>query len=90
VGLRGYLFTDRDQERLRAWLESRVEDDGTRMIYVGVRRNLVRITDDVRLLSAVSRRLREEDRWQGRVRLPASLARVARRLDDLRAAGSHR
>ena len=36
-GLRGYLFTDRDRERLRAWLESGVEDDGTRMIFVGVR-----------------------------------------------------
>ena len=71
--MRGYLFTDRDRERLRAWLESGAEDDGTRMIFVSVRRNLVRITGDVELLVAVARRLlircwamlRDETSWQG-------------------------
>ena len=38
--MRSYLFTDRDRERLRAWLESGVEDDGTRMIFVAIRRSL--------------------------------------------------
>ena len=56
--MRGYLFTDRDRVRLRAWLESGVEDDGTRMVFVSVRRNLNRITNDVGLLVAVARRLR--------------------------------
>jgi hypothetical protein len=55
--LRRYLFTDRDRERLRAWLESGEEDDGTRMLFVGVRRNLNRIAGDAGLLSDVSRRL---------------------------------
>jgi len=80
-GLRGYLFTDRDRERLRAWLESGVEDDGTRMVFVSVRRNLGRITGDVGLLVAVARRLRAEGRMMGRARLPRELARAARRLE---------
>jgi hypothetical protein len=80
--LRGYLFTDRDRERLRAWLESGVEDDGTRMLFVSVRRNLNRITGDVGLLVAVARRLQREGRWMGRARLPRDLGRAVRRLEE--------
>ena len=80
--MRGYLFTDRDRERLRAWLESGVEDDGTRMVFVSVRRNLNRITGDVGLLAVVARRLQVEGRWMGRARLPRELARAARRLES--------
>jgi len=80
-GLRGYLFTDRDRERLGAWLEAGVEDDGTRMIFVSVRRNLIRITDDVGLLAAVARRLQEEGRWMGRARLPGRLGVLAREIE---------
>ena len=56
-GLRGYLFTDRDRERLRAWLESGAEDDGTRMLFVGVRRSLIGIAVNAGLLARVARRL---------------------------------
>ena len=80
--MRGYLFTSRDRERLRAWLESGVEDDGTRMVFVSVRRNLNRITGDVGLLAVVARRLQVEGRWMGRARLPRELARAARRLES--------
>ena len=82
--MRGYLFTDRDRERLRAWLESGVEDDGTRMVFVSVRRNLNRITGDVGLLAAVARRLQAEGRWMGRARLPRELAKAVRRLEGER------
>ncbi len=82
VGLRGYLFTDRDRGRLRAWLESGAEDDGTRMLFVSVRRNLNRITGDVGLLVAVARRLQAEGRWMGRARLPRDLARAVRRVEE--------
>jgi hypothetical protein len=70
VGLRGYLLADRDRERLRAWLESGVEDDGTRMIFVGVRRGMDRIANDVEPLVAVARRIGAEGRMMGRARLP--------------------
>lgn len=73
--LRGYIFTDRDRERLRAWLESGVEDDGTRMIFVGIRRSLNRISGDVGLLVEVARGLQAEGRWYGRARLLGRLAR---------------
>ena len=70
-GLRGYIFTDRDRERL--WLGGGVEDDGARMLFVAVRRNLNRITGDVELLAEVARKLQEEGRWYGRARLPERL-----------------
>jgi Flp pilus assembly protein TadB len=79
--LRSYLFTDRDRERLRAWLESGVEDDGTRMIFVAIRRSLSRIVVDVDLMVLVLRRLRAEDRLMGRARLPEDLGRVVRGLE---------
>ena len=84
--MRCYLFTDRDRERLRAWLESGVEDDGTRMVFVSVRRCLARISGDVALLVEVARRLRAEGRLVGRARLPGELGRAARRLEGARRA----
>jgi hypothetical protein len=75
VGLREYIFTDRDRVRLRAWLESRVEDAGTRMLFAGVRRSLGRIAADVGLMVDVARGLRSLDGWEGRARLPRCLAR---------------
>ena len=81
-GLRGYLFTDRDREKLRAWLESGVEDDGTRMLFVSVRRSLDRIVGDVGLLAGVARRLQAEGRWAGRARLPGRLGELAREIED--------
>ncbi len=86
-GLRGYLFTDRDRERLGAWLVSGVEDDGTRMIFVSVRRSMDRIVCDVELLAAVARRLREEGWWMGRARLPGEMGRIAKRFKEVQAAG---
>jgi hypothetical protein len=77
--LRGYLFTDR--ERLRAWLESGVEDDGTRMLFVAVRRNLNRISGDVGLLAMVARRLQAEGSWRGRARRPGRLGEIAREIE---------
>ncbi len=70
-----------NMERLGAWSESGVEDDGTRMVFVSVRRNLNRITGDVGLLAAVARRLQKEDRWMGRARLPRDLGRAVRSLE---------
>ena len=80
--LRSYLFTDRDRERLRAWLESGVEDDGTRMIFVAMRRSLRRIVVDVDLMVLVLRRLRAEGRLMGRARLPGDLGRTVRGLES--------
>jgi hypothetical protein len=45
------IFADWDRERLRAWLESGVEDGGTGMLFVAVRRSLSRIANDAELLA---------------------------------------
>ena len=80
--MRGYIFTDLDRERLGAWLESGAEDDGTRMLFVGVRRNLDRIANDAGLLARVARRLQAEGRWEGRARLPGRLGVLARQIEE--------
>ena len=64
------------------WLESGAEDDGTRMLFVGVRRNLSRIAGDVGLLARVARRLQAEGRWMGRTRLPGRLGALAREIEE--------
>jgi len=70
-----------NREKLGAWLESGVEDGGTGMLFVAVR-NLNGIAEDVGLLARVARRLRAEERLQGRARLPGELGRAARRLGE--------
>jgi len=71
-----------ERDRLRARLESGVEDDGTGMLFVAVRRNLDRIANDAGLLTRVARRLQAEGRWMGRARLPRDLERAAMRLEE--------
>ena len=82
VLLRGYIFTDRDKERLRLWLGCGVEDDGTRMLFVAARRSLNRIANDAELLARVARRLQAEGRWEGRARLPGRLGELAREIEE--------
>jgi len=64
-----------ERRRLRAWLETGVEDGGVRRTFVQVRRSLDRLTNDVELLVEVCRRLREEGRMAGRGRLPDGFGR---------------
>ena len=48
---------DRVRERLRAWLKSGPEDNGTMMLFVATRRNLNRFAVDAGPLAEVARRL---------------------------------
>ena len=59
-----------------------MEDGGTGMLFVAVRRNLNRITHDVGLLARVARGLQAEGRWMGRARLSRDLERAAMRLEE--------
>ena len=58
-----------------------MEEDGTRMLFVAVRRNLGRIAVDARLRADVARRLQAEGRWEGRARLPGRLGVLAREIE---------
>ena len=69
-------------ERLRVRLESGVEDNGIRMLFVGVRRSLGRIAADIGLMAEVARRLRSLDGWEGRARLPGRLGMLAREIEE--------
>jgi len=65
-----------------AWLEFGVENGGTRMLFVAVRRSLGRIAVDMGLMVEVARRLRSLDRWEGRARLSGRLETLAREIDE--------
>jgi len=67
-----------ERRRLRLWLESGVECKETRRLFVGVRRNLDRLTGDVGLLVEVCVRLRGLGRMAGRGRLPDGCGRRSR------------
>ncbi len=67
--MRGFFFTEVERRRLRAWLEEGVESQATLNLFVDVRRNLAGLTGDVRLLVAVTRRLRSKGRLGRRGRL---------------------
>ena len=54
-----------------------------RMLFVSVRRSLDKITGDVGLLAAVSRRIQEEGRWHGRARLPGRLGALAGEIEGM-------
>ena len=59
-----------------------MEEDGTRMLFVAVRRNLGRIAVDARLRADVARRLQAEGRWEGRARLPGRLGALAGEIEE--------
>ena len=65
--MRGFIFTERERERLREWLCCGVEDQGTRALFVAVRRNVPVLRGDLELLLRVVVELRRRGRWRGRV-----------------------
>jgi hypothetical protein len=65
-----------------------VEEDGTRMLFVAVKRKLCRIAVDARLRADVARRLQAEGRWEGRARLPGRLGRSPGRSRSRRASSA--
>ncbi len=46
---RSYIFTENERRRLKAWLESDVEDNQTKKLFTGVRRGLTPIKRDMEL-----------------------------------------
>ena len=84
VGLRKYIFTDRDRERLRRWLETGEEDDSTRNLFVLVRRGLPRLSSDLDLLVRASKKLRKENRFDIRMTLPKEMGRIVKKLKNLK------
>ncbi|HUS78364.1 MAG TPA: hypothetical protein VM050_06870 [Patescibacteria group bacterium] len=77
--MRSYIFTESERRRLRRWLENGEEDDTTRMLFVGVRRNLNALTGDLTLMSMVARELSRRGRFAGRSTLPRGLSSTLRR-----------
>lgn len=77
--MRSHIFTERDREKLLSWLRDGKEDVATRMLFVNVRRNYLRIASDVELLVLISRKLRRDGRFHGRASLPRDITRELKR-----------
>ena len=77
--MRSYIFTESERRRLRRWLETGEEDATTRMLFVGVRRNLNELRADLGLMLEVARELRSRGRFTGRATLPRRLSSTLRR-----------
>jgi hypothetical protein len=48
--IRRYTLTDRDLEVLQKWLDTDEEDQQTRNLFPQIRKNILRISDDVNLI----------------------------------------
>jgi len=71
--MRSYIFTEAEVDRLLRWLRTGEEDDATRMIFVGIRRDLRRLVVQLDLAMLVMRELRRQRRWGRRLRLPREM-----------------
>ena len=67
--MRSYIFTEREVERLLAWLERGEEDDGTRMLLSRIRRNWPTLRDDIQLFLFAVKKMRALGRGNRRPRL---------------------
>ncbi len=66
--MRSYILTEDERRRLRAWIETDLEDQTTRNLFADVRACLPRLRDDVLLLIETRRKLRLRGRWARRPR----------------------
>ena len=80
--MRSYIFTRNDDRRLKQWLETKEEDDVTRKIFVQIRRNINKLTEDVHLLTLVARELRAQGRIAGRARLTRELESTLQHVES--------
>ncbi|MBD3206878.1 hypothetical protein GF319_11130 [Candidatus Bathyarchaeota archaeon] len=64
--MRSYILTDSDRERLLLWLEEDIEDQHTRNIFSQIRKNITPLRQDLHLILAVIKKLRQERRWRSR------------------------
>jgi hypothetical protein len=69
--MRSYVFTELERRRLREWLETGEEDQGTRELFMLMRRNAPQLIKDMKLLILMSKKLRGLNRWESRKRAPS-------------------
>ena len=67
--LRRYIFTEREVERLLAWLKTGEEDNSTRMLLSSIRKNWPTLRDDIELFILAMKKLRALGRGDPRPRL---------------------
>jgi SHS2 domain-containing protein len=64
--MRRYILTDKDREILLKWLNEDVEDQQTRNLLSQIRKNILRISDDISLTLKTIRKMQRMHRRRGR------------------------
>jgi len=64
--MRRYILTDKDREKLLKWLDTDEEDQQTRNLLSQIRKNILKISDDIDLILKAIQKLQRQHRWWGR------------------------
>jgi len=80
--MRAYILTDSDRERLLRWLLEDIEDQHTRNLFTQIRKNITPLRQDLQLILAVIKKLRQEKRWTGRPSRRDELTRALNTADQ--------
>jgi hypothetical protein len=74
--MRRYILTDKDREILLKWLDTDEEDQRTRNLLSKIRKNILRISDDISLILKAIRKMQRMHRWRERVSPKDELGRA--------------
>jgi len=74
--MRRYILTDKDREILLKWLDTDEEDQPTRNLLSQIRKNILRISDDIGLILKAIRKMQRMHRWSGRASHKDELGRA--------------
>jgi len=74
--MRRYILTDRDREKLLKWLDTDEEDQPTRNLLSQIRKNILKISDDIDLILKAIRKMQRIHRWRGRTSPKDELGRA--------------
>jgi len=87
--MRRYILTNRDREILLKWLDTDEEDQQTRNLLSQIRKNILRISDDINLILKTIRKMQRMHRWSGRAspkdELGRALLRARSKLNQVKA-----
>jgi len=81
-GLRRFIFTDRERELLKTWLETGEESNETRKLLTRIRKGFPDLAEDMEIMFAVIRELMRRRRWRGRVTGSCEFGSTLRRAES--------
>ena len=78
-GVRRYIFTDRERELLRGWMETREESQATMNVLSWIRQGFPLLAEDLELLFKVIRTMQRRHVWRAYATRGSELGSALRR-----------